>query len=249
MSKSNVLIRTATAGALAAATLGAGLAHAAAPKAFTYQNVALSAMQFAIKGHRIQLAQVPAKSLVSSFEPTLYQQQSGDEFAIRKATKVALGRAERIAKTWQASGPYTINTTIGFQPYDFTSHSFPLHAWGADSYYALNAPYTLQPNVPWPASGYRVFFVNPNIAATLPMTENAASKFVHNRTQYGSVNRTLYAVMTIDLLGFKQNVLGQVTAQGYFSSPPVLIDARIEQVKVYADANRTDLLHTYIAKP
>lgn len=247
MKTHDLFMRTMAAGAITIATLGAGLVHASTPLAFNYQNIALSAMQFAIKDNRIQLSQVPASSLVSFFEPSVYQQYSGDEFTMRKAAKVALSRAERIAKTWKASGPYTINTTISFKPYDFTSHSFPLQTWNANSYYSVNAPYTLQPNVPWPAAAYYVFLVNPNIAPSLPMAEKAASSFVQNRTQYGSVNRTLYAVVTIKLLGFKQNVLGQVTAQGYFSSPPVDLNAKIEQVKLYADPNHTDLLHTYTA--
>lgn len=209
---------------------------------FNYHNVSMSALKFAVKNNIMSLKSLPKKTLMAYFMPNLYQNEHGNEFAILAATGKAIKKAEMAVKSWPASGPYVIRTQISFGKYNFTHHDFPLNAWGATSYYSVNNVQGFNTN-PWPSFSYAVFLDNPHIAMTLPMPENRASVFIQNRTSYGNVNRSVFAVLTIKLKGFRKNSAGQIKTIHGFGN--VEITAHIEKVKIYESQDEKHLLYTY----
>lgn len=204
---------------------------------FNYHDVSMSALKLGIEHHRFETKAVSTDQLVAYFMPNFYQNESNNEFAMHGVRPEAVKKAKEALRTASATGPYVIRTNMSFGKYNFASHKFPLDGLNRRTYFYVRG--SSVSGGPWPAFEYDIFFNNPDIAATLPMSEKKAAAFIQSRTQYGMVNRSVYAVITMSIKRFKNTTLSTSP-----ESTQQLI-AHIDSIRLYGSQNERHLLYTY----
>lgn len=169
----------------------------------TYQNMLIASMKLN-PGFDYENA---VDGYMQAFRPTVWQQSHDDEFEKHGKEAETVKMMKDSAASFNLSDPIVINTGIQFGEYDFNSHQFALSPFTESSYFPVN--HCCNNGIP---NQIKLFFSNPDIINGLPMDEAAAKNFLNQHKQFGNVNRTINAQISVILKSSKSDdeLIGQV---------------------------------------
>ena len=169
----------------------------------TYQNMLIATMKLDPNFDYDNIVD----SYMQDFRPTVWQRSHDDEFQRRGKEAETLDMMKKAAASFDLSEPIVIHTSIQFGEYDFKVHQFALDPFSASSFFPVNHCCNSLPGQ------IKLYFSNPTLIDGLPMGEAAAQAFVDQHKQYGNVNRTLEAEISVRLKSVKASdeVIGEIT--------------------------------------
>lgn len=191
--------------AVRTAALAACLAPAMQAQAYdmTYQNLLIATMKldagFDYENY--------VDAYMQAFRPSVWQRVHDDEFERHGKQAETLEMMKREAASFDLKDPVVIHTTIEFGEYDFKTHRFALDPFSASSFFPVNYCCNGLPGQ------IRLYFSNPDVLDGLPMSEDAAQRFLDLHKQYGNVNRSIEAEISVRLRSAKADneLVGDIT--------------------------------------
>ncbi|MBF0325553.1 MAG: DUF4852 domain-containing protein [Alphaproteobacteria bacterium] len=161
-----------------------------------------------------------------------YTQVQSQEFKLRPVLDRARTDLADFLKRPQGDTVLVIART-NFGPYDFAARRFPINDIG--NQVAYERPCCFNTKLP---SSLVVKLQDIDAVIAMPMGPEAAQAFAERRTQYGSVNRTIYLALTVRLEsgGFKPNGWGGAVTLGTVEGVAFYPDDRLAAPILAVDA-------------
>ena len=187
---------------LVALAVSVAIAAPASAYDMTYQNLLIATMKLNPNFDYDNIVD----SYMQDFRPTVWQQSHDDEFQRRGKEAETLVMMKKSAASFDLGDPIVVHTSIEFGKYDFKTHQFALNPFSASTFFPVDHCCNSLP------SQIRLFFSNPGLVDGLPMSEEAAQAFLDQHKQFGNVNRTLQAEISVRLTSVRADneVVGEV---------------------------------------
>ncbi len=148
-------------------------------------------------------------SYMKHFRGDVWRRYVNDEFELNDKRQESLKMFKSQVAAFDTTAPYIIHTTFNFGNYDFKQHLFPLQALTPTTYFYASTSNSYQ--FPY---RYEVYFSNPGVIGDLKMPTADAKNFLeHRKSAYGSIDRTVYAVIQFQLTGMKGGSKDELVAK------------------------------------
>ena len=160
-----------------------------------------------------------------SMRKRVWEQVWNDEFQLQRKRAETLAIIKKRLSDFDTDRDFMLKTQLTFQSYDFDRAMFPIKEATQSNYWYASAdeyPDSIPPRI-------EVYLTDPKMISGIPMDAKVAERFVASRkTQYGSVDRRVYANIRLRITGVRSSGA---------------LDAEVRWAQLFSDSGRTRLLY------